>query len=576
MKKIVLLLSLLASLSLGSCGGNSNNNKDTLSFKEKLLDGLQKGYRLEYYLNTHELWNYDTPETYDDCYFVEFGIRDDYIQYKHYVTKIDNENNVKIDYSDVYQNITLTHGEGETDSSLDVMKYHFLNLDNKIYTVDVLDTFTDEPILWNDYGMINGFNYIKDEELTETSNPNEYIIDFSKIDNETAKYNFSVQFYGNYYADVSTILIKTDGSAPTEIEVTFDTLYETVFRTDVVTDVSINGKFTKFNTDDTIINIAPLEGNEDETFLNAMETLKKHNYWERMNYYTSDFPYDGPYYISYQTSIMTNSKDMLYSTYYSDGSINYNGGYYEVDDSHIQEFNIINNKYYKNLGPIETTLEEDLLPSFNISSLFFKKVNHKYVLDRDLYYTGYDSSYLFSSLCDLEVYDLEIVIRDEVIKFTNIYPPKTHYSSKKVEVVFSLINEIEDDLINIDEVKSNTGELSFKDIYKNNKYYEYLIEVISEDLLEQIPTLRDNHSNFSLYVDNSGYVEFQIACKDDEDGEQLVSNYTNILCANTLWSVPLAGEYDIYTTERTIDSVTIQLEYFYYDSTFVISPSIKE
>ena len=574
MKKSYILLMFMP-LVLVSCNKNDTPEiKETI--EEKILKELSTGYRANLNFEISEKWGEDEPTiTY---HITEVSQMKDYTSYVEYeATQGDDDSLVKgnLTYNSTYSHLN--------EDGKEVLTLVTLGIDNVIRNEILKDDSTDEPYLWDEYGMNNGFSALKVTDLT-LKEDNTYLVNLDKLDKTTLN-NLSTTFYGMSGFDLTTLQLTVKDNKLDTISGIYKQKEEEIMGNKVLTDVYFSGNFVSIPSgEDAVRNIKPLEGVEDENFVNAMNKLKSHNFESKLVTKSGNFPDDGKEKDG-ATAIVKATKDSFtYETYYANGNLNVSSGVYKIDDSTTQQVSKINGVFYKNGAETKLNYPNDYLPNFNISSLFFKKEGNVYTLDHDKYYNGYDTSYVFSTLSGNEISDLKITVNDDSIEFNNFIASGAHSASKRNIETYSNLGNV-NDTIKLNEVKDTIKGLTWSDIFKNNASYSEVLSLFNNDesLLNEIPTTEDNHSLINLYVDSAlESLEFQFNnLSSEEEGNTLVTNYSSIL-VNHGFSTPTLDKYGTYTSTKVINNYEISVSYYcdfdytYSDYYFVIMPSVSK
>ena len=588
MKKSKALLSILSLVVLASCSGKTENSEvkpsDTGSakptepateiltkeFTDEMLSMLKTGYQSEYSLHQEENWGKGDPYIEDS--FIEFATVEGTTQFKQYDAVTNHLG--ELEKGGVLYNMTLSHDDEGNMTRLS------LSLDNTLKVETVLDE-DEKKISWADYGFANAFEVLTVDDFSKTENDYEFTVDLANA-NDLFANDMAIQIYGTEYAELESYKIKTDGIKPVSFVAVYKTLNENIYGSSVVTDIQAEGEFVSVNNADAIRGIKPLTGTEDKIFSTAMAKLASDNYEYEFANYQGAFKND--YIVTKGATGKAVVKDNVIkaTTYFKDGSVNYDGAYYETETG-LAEANRIGDSYYLN-GTIEEggKLDGYILPNFNISSLFFKEDKGVYTLDHDLYYTGLDKASEYSIFSGAYFTDLTITIDyTGEITFNTFVPSGAHSTSNRYVDVYKNVGGVEKAPVDITAVKATTAGLKWSDIFAENDNIKELTSFLKgKDVLDSIPTLEDNHSNFTLYTDfDLEDVQFQVAI-DIEEGVALLASYAGKLKAAG-FSEPKVDKYEGYTSTKTVtvDSVDYVLSvYFYADDTygsfFVVCPSI--
>ncbi len=590
-KSVVTLLSLLC-LTLVGCGedktsttpvtsdsqstesSSSSTSEKKVTVEEKITNALASGYRASEVLETTETWDSDEPYTSINVF--DLGINSDFYQYRQYTASLDDEDGSVVTGSLQYAG-TFTHQTGKDGN--ENVNFVALQIDNVLEYEELLNDEDDTPYLWSDYGFENAFLDFDPSWLVKESDT-VYSIDLDSVD-DTFLFNLSCQVYGMDFGNINEYKITVDNEGnPVGYSGTFETVEETFYGYNVITEVSFEGTINETGSD-VIKGVTPLTGTPDSDLANALASLSSQNFEYSFTKYSGNYPDNGEYNLySSATGIIT--KDSLTLTsYYKDGSVNFNGGYYTVDGK-TQAVTAIGDGYYKDGDLEDYALSTDVIPSFtNISPLFFdKKDDGVYVLDAEKYYTGSDQAYAYSLLNSSYITDLTITLGDDgSVTFENIVPAASHTTAEKVVEVYSNIGGVKSAPIDTTKVHDTLGTLTWSDIFAGSSdladIYTYMG---SKDNFDSIPTTQDNHSNWSYYFDaDSEDFELQYSPSSLTEANTMLSNYDAIMKAAGFSDPTIDEKYGDHVYTKTVDGGTITVTaeaYSYYGTAyFIILPS---
>lgn len=588
MKKLpyVLAASLLATL-LAGCVQETPNSSETsseeasssvsssesssevvLTPEEKLIQGLQTGFGLTYTMHKSETWPKSDPTLSDE--FFEVASEKDFTQFRQW-EGVENKTDGTFSKGSLLYNSIYTPVAQGTETVLGIVS---LGLDNKISTSFATDS-EGNVLYWEPYGMQNPFDFLTADALTPIEGG--YAVDFTKAAKK-ATYNLAAVLYGYYYTSLESFEIVMEDGAPKTFKASFQSISEKIMGVDVVTKLDAEGEFTSFNNPEAVKGNKVLEGAEDETFAAAMKSLQGYN-WQEDYTINQGKNLTDPTLEKYSSGVVkAYDKQFTMTTYYRNGSVNYDQGYYALDEGGVQGTNHLAGGYYKDGKPHAGSFPDDFLPKFEISSLFFDKEGNTYTLNKDRFYSGYATSYVFSTLVDYEVTDLKITIDGGKVTFENTIPAGAHTVTKQNVSVFSKIGEFNAPLIDVSAVHATTEGLTWSQIFKGNSSYSEVLEMIDETSLDAIPLTNDDHSTFSLYADAATEtLQFQIKTTkgDDEEGAALAKRYGEILVKEG-WSTPTENEDGNMVATKKVGDKTVQVAYYFDDLDYylVIMPSI--
>ena len=268
---------------------------------------------------------------------------------------------------------------------------------------------------------------------------------------------------------------------------------------------------------------------------------------------------------------------MVYDIYNSKNIKTNSYGYYQKNDSQVQGIVKINNELYENLSPLDGNMSS-ILPTFNISSVFFdKKIQDDqviYTLKDDIKCTVYASDY--GTLGGDNIGKLTITISNDQVVITN--------KLKLTEEVYtySSINQISNLLSSLHE---NSNSLKWSDLLSNQvSEVEKLYKTISQDVLNQIPTIGDKYTLVSVDASyNPSKPVIMLAFDDYTVGLSVKNNYLEKLQTNGFVLQTSSSKGDYFTKNVTVNNqnttigVLVYLAADYFKTTqLLIYPSIIE
>ncbi len=590
-KSTITLLSLLC-LTLVGCGEDktstapiasdntsteptsSSTSEKTITVEEKITDALASGYRSSEVLSIKETWGSDDPYTSYNVF--DLGINDDFYQYRQYSAELNEEDGSIVTGSLEYAG-TFTHQTG-TDGNENV-NFVALQIDNVLEYEELLNDEDDTPYLWSDYGFENAFLDFDSSWLVKESDT-VYSVDIDSV-GETFLHNLSCQVYGMDYSTINEykIIVDSEGN-PVGYSGTFETVEETFYGSTVLTEISFEGTIDETGSD-VIKGVTPLTGTADSDLAAALASLSSQNFEYTFTRYTGNYPDDGEYNVYSTAKGVVTEDNLKLVTYYRNGSVNYNGGYYTVDGK-TQSVVAIGDGYYKDGDLQDYALSTDVIPSFsNISPLFFDKTaDGVYVLNEEKYYTGSDQAYVYSLLNSSYITDLTITLGDDgSVTFENIVPAGGHTAAEKVVEVYSNIGGVKTAPIDTTAVHDTLGTLTWSDIFAGSSDLDDIYTFMgSKANFDSIPTTQDNHSNWSYYFDaDSEDLEIQYAASSLTEANTMLSNYDAVMKAAGFSDPTIDEEYGdhIYTKSVEGGTITVTAEAINYYGTayFLLLPS---
>lgn len=588
-KSAVTLLSLLC-LALVGCGEDktststvtpdtsasestsSSTSEKTATTEEKIVNTLADGFRSTEVLTTTEVWEGYEDEPVTTIYVLDLGIDPDFYQYRQYRATEDEEDGSltigSVDYAG-----TFTHVEENGGDYLNVVA---LEIDNVLHYEQLTDT-DDAPYLWTEYGFENAFLELSADSLVKESDT-VYSIDLSDV-SSTFLYNLSCQVFAMDYGTINEFKITVDSEGnPVSYSGTYATVDEEFFGMKIKTDITFEATIDETGSD-VIKGVTPLTGTADSDLAAALESLKANNYEYSYHKYAGHYPDDGEFDSSSTAYAVVKGDNLKLTSYYKNGTINYNGGYYTIDEQ-TQEVTVIGDNYYKNGDAQAYVLSEEVLPLFDISPLFFDKTaDGVYVLNDEKYYTGSDQAYSYSLLNSTYITELTITLGDDgSVSFENYVPSGNHTAAEKVVETFTNIGGVTSDPIDTTNVKDTIAGLTWSDIFAYSSDLEDMQTYMGgKDNLDAVPTTQDNHSAYDYYFDpDAEDFEIQYATTSEEEADALLANYDAITKAAG-FSDPTIDSYGDHVYTKDVDggtiTVTAESTSFYGSYYFLIMPS---
>ncbi len=431
-----------------------------------------------------------------------------------------------------------------------------LGLDNKIHYYQV--TSSSIGVTWREANYGNAFDKLKVSSFKKVDNGYELIIDSSLKTFTSALAN---QLTGMMGLELESFVVTIENGNFSNYKATFK---------DVETSYGfykseIEGKFINFG-ENVITPITPIEGNEDSFLQETLEKLRKQNYHLKVELASKIYEVD-----------IEDGKSMVYDIYNLKNIKTNSYGYYQKNDSQVQGIVKINNELYENLSPLDGNMSS-ILPTFNISSVFFdKKIQDDqviYTLKDDIKCTVYASDY--GTLGGDNIGKLTITISNDQVVITN--------KLKLTEEVYtySSINQISNLLSSLHE---NSNSLKWSDLLSNQvSEVEKLYKTISQDVLNQIPTIGDKYTLVSVDASyNPSKPVIMLAFDDYTVGLSVKNNYLEKLQTNGFVLQTSSSKGDYFTKNVTVNNqnttigVLVYLAADYFKTTqLLIYPSIIE
>lgn len=592
MKKSVVSLLALMCLALVGCNDKTSDATSTLSSdtpatdtsttevktvttEEKIIDALSSGFRSNEVLTVSELWTGDEEPTVS-YYSFDLGVNSDYYQYRQYSAEKQKDGSIvsgSLEYTG-----TFTHLKG-TDGG-DNVNLVELGLDNVVEYTELLDDEEDSPYLWSDYGFENAFLELGTSSLVKESDT-VYSVDLDTV-GDTFLHNLSCQVYGMDFGTINEFKITVDSNGtPVGYSGKYDTVTGTIFSYTYTTDVSFDATIT-YTGADSIMGVTPLTGNADADLAAALTSLQAKNYDYSFTKYAGNYPDDGNYNLYSTAKASANANSITLTSYYKNGSVNFDGGYY-TENGKTQEVAKIGNDYYKNGDVQDYTIGDDVLPAFNISPLFFDKTSDGvYVLNDEKYYTGGDETNVYSFMNYSAINNLTITLGDDgSVTFENVIPAGAHTTSYKYVEKYYNIGGVSDTLIDTTAVKATLGDLTWSDIFAGASDLDDIYTFMGgKDNLDAVPTTQDNHSAYSYYFDaDEESFQIQYSATSSDEVTSMIATYDTVMKAAGFSDPTIDEKYGDHTYTKTVTGGTITVvaaDYSDYSGYFfVIMPTFE-
>lgn len=592
MKKSVVSLLALMCLALVGCNDKTSDATSTLpsdtpstdtsttevktvTTEEKIIDALSSGFRSNEVLTVSELWTGDEEPTVS-YYSFDLGVNSDYYQYRQYTAEKQKDGSIvsgSLEYTG-----TFTHLKG-TDGG-DNVNLVELGLDNVVEYTELLDDEEDAPYLWSDYGFENAFLELGASSLVKESDT-VYSVDLDTV-GDTFLHNLSCQVYGMDFGTINEFKITVDSNGtPVGYSGKYDTVTGTIFSYTYTTDVSFDATIT-YTGADSIKGATPLTGTADADLAAALTSLQAKNYDYSFTKYAGNYPDDGNYNLYSSAKASANANSITLTSYYKNGSVNFDGGYY-TENGKTQEVAKIGNDYYKNGDVQDYTIGDDVLPAFNISPLFFDKTSDGvYVLNDEKYYTGGDETNVYSFMNYSAINNLTITLGDDgSVTFENVIPAGAHTTSYKYVEKYYNIGGVSDKLIDTTAVKATLGDLTWSDIFAGASDLDDIYTFMGgKDNLDAVPTTQDNHSAYSYYFDaDEESFQIQYSATSSDEVTSMIATYDTVMKAAGFSDPTIDEKYGDHTYTKTVTGGTITVvaaDYSDYSGYFfVIMPTFE-
>lgn len=418
-----------------------------------------------------------------------------------------------------------------------------LSVGNKIIYTPVMGedkyTYEEIPLTWEESYLSNVFIDLTSSYFTRVGDENKFKLSLNDLDEsikETISSKLSAQLYGDKEildnTSIDSFFLLTNGNNIVGFELNYlpYTLYDaTSFR-------SSNGVFNA-SGEDVVTFCTPLQGQEDVDFENAMKKLRTQNYHleetqQSFDYTTEKFVSQGKY-----TADFYNKESVVYNYYSANGKKYMSYGYLRYQEKENCKLGIvpINGQYYQDYL-YEGSLD-DLLPSFDISSILFIKDGSSttdklvYKLNRDIDISLENNDSVFTPF-DADGYldriiNLTITIENDKINIHN-ETSDTGESGLILDVNYTNFGKVEN-IVTSDKFHETTEGLKWSEILSNNEAnVNSIIKIFTKDLLDSIPTITAV-SNIYSDVSSSSKPVLYFLVYDKQDSIDLLSSYGNEL-----------------------------------------------
>lgn len=370
----------------------------------------------------------------------------------------------------------------------------------------------------NFFTLLDSRNFTRDQE-----NPLSYVLDCN--DNLLLPVYRSIadNIYGDFNSFVvDSFVLHTDGEKIIGYEGTFAPLVSTSFV--LTTTVEFEGKVTKIG-EDSFESPKPIEGTEDADFVATMSELREGNYevvskehsegWSDTTTYYSGAS-DGGTYVT-QNKYESN-KEMTAENLR--GEYLFHGYVDDWNSPKTQRLAKIGDDYYYSMSKVTSSLKDTMLPKFNLSSLFFEKINGVYKLKSELpWYTVLGNAGQYSVFLSTNIGSLDITVSENEVVFDTVY--ETSWSKIEEQTTYTNIGKVTGLAPSEEKVHETTDAFTkIEDYFYSESDKTKTVEVLTSKVLNYIPTPGGNVSEVVPTVDvGSSSTEVQVRFMLDAYGD---------------------------------------------------------
>lgn len=533
MNKKLLLCSLPFLLALTSCGDNpasGSGSSSDMSQLENSLSSLSNGYSLEYVAT--------------EAFKVTGGSGSE-TTYRSIRNAMASEN--------VYRHIAyeeIVSGTPKKDVIREDSTYQNKNGSLVISSLDYRNKIVTEPVVSNYQGVSwkashfgNLFASLTKDDFSK--NGDTYSLKKESIKTSTSA-NFASQLSGEATSaeKLSSFSLTFGGDGTISFKASFEP-YTVTYLTEIQVTDSFEG--TIVSSGEVVAVPTPIDKIEDTAFVAAFAKLKTSNFSSTVT--NSEILFKDGMYEEVATASLTSAENgIAYSFYDENERLKEDTIYYSLNDNEVQKVAKYGSALYKSGKPMEAKLSS-LLPSFDVSSVFFIKEGNKYTLDKK-YSRLFSSTSLFTPCVNDTIEDLVITIEDDKITILNENSGngRTVFGAKE-EIVYSGFGKQAE--IDVTGLASDASSLTWDVAIRNDKDYKELLgEVGGIDILNKIPYFGGVYGEAGVSFDEA-YPYLYTFIDGVEDGEALKAKYATELVNN--------GFKEVKGEEGTDSTYTIEV-----------------
>ena len=506
MKKFKLIALILLLGSVASCGKESSSNStisstsdrktdisstkkpETIDDKfDKLLSDMAYGYRFKTTATTL------TSDGYSN-YCLDIGVKDNGYEFIRY----DSKQNQEADRNSVYVEYFYSY---DPEASTPLVSMPMLDISNKIdyypYTIN------DKNLEWYDSGYQNMFTYFEKDNYLDDEGT--YTLDVEDDYVKTYLPLLATQFLHEYTRTIKEFsFIYNKDNDGFDVNIVFNPITGSFSNTELeIQGQVIPGDDFEFKQAE-----YTKTGEEKEELNQVFSKLKNNKYSFVDTTYSIDE--NSNKIVESKYSDKTDGSSLILESETSTSKMNFL--YKNVGNNQIQQANKLGNDYYA-YGSVINSSITPLLPSFDMSSIFFNKTDdNKYVYDGRANFLK-TKTYNFSGE-GLAVTSMNITFDDDSVLFEIGFDKSTNIE----EIKYTFLNE--SNIANSIEIKTDCSDVKLSTLLEGySKALIGLEELIGgKDNLNLIPVVGGRQSVAGLYYSDGV----------DGDGEETKEKYYGI------------------------------------------------
>lgn len=562
MKKFKLIALILLLGSVASCGKesisnstisstsdkktdiSSTNKAETIDDKfDKLLSDMAYGYRFKTTATTL------TSDGYSN-YCLDIGVKDNGYEFIRY----DSKQNQEADRNSVYVEYFYSY---DPEAFTPLVSMPMLDISNKIdyypYTIN------GKNLEWYDSGYQNMFTYLEKDNYLDDEDT--YTLDVEDDYVKTYLPLLATQFLHEYTRTIKEFsFIYNKDNDGFDVNIVFNPITGSFSNTELeIQGQVIPGDDFEFKQAE-----YTKTGEEKEELNQVFSKLKNNKYSFVDTTYSIDENSNKT--VESKYSGKTDGSSLIFESETSTSKINFL--YKNVGNNQIQQANKLGNDYYA-YGSVINSSITPLLPSFDMSSIFFNKTDdNKYVYDGRANFLK-TNTYNFSGE-GLAVTSMNVTFDDDSVLFEIGFDGSTNIE----EVKYTFLNE--SNIANSIEIKTDCSDVKLSTLLEGySKVLIGLEELIGgKDNLNLIPVVGGRQSVAGLYysdgVDNDGeetkekYYGIEYRLIGISGSEQIKLYETKLVEAGFIATKTQGTHFsgDLFTKEIQVndDTKTLRLE----------------